>query len=192
MALVLTSGPAAEPVSLADAKAHLRVDGSDEDDLITGLITAARRHLERSLGRALITQSWFLFLDGWPGGFVVELPIAPLQTIDSVTTFAADDTGTVFAADNYFVDATSEPPRLVLRGAQTWPKPGRRANGIEIALTAGYGATSADVPQPLLQALLLLVAHWYEHREPVVLDDTPHAVPATVAGLLAPYRMRRL
>ena len=192
MALVLTSSPAVEPVTLADAKVHLRVDGTDEDTLITGLITAARRHVERSLGRALITQSWSFFLDEWPDPYAIELPLTPLQAITAVTTYDVDDVGTVFDAQNYFADTASEPPRLVLRGAQPWPKPGRRANGIEIALTVGHGDTASDVPQPLIQALMLLIAHWFEQREPVVLDDRPHPVPATVAGLLAPYRMLRI
>jgi uncharacterized phiE125 gp8 family phage protein len=73
-----------------------------------------------------------------------------------------------------------------------WPRPGLSALGIEIAFTAGYGNVASAVPAPLRQALLLLVAHWYEHREPVHIGGAVVAVPDTIASLLAPYRMVRL
>jgi uncharacterized phiE125 gp8 family phage protein len=77
-------------------------------------------------------------------------------------------------------------------GAPAWPKPGRPANGIEIAFTAGYGPVAADVPAPIRQAILLLIAHWYEHRSP--LEDGIHTepLPNMVSELLAPYRSMRL
>jgi len=192
MALVLTSAPAVEPVSLDDAKAHLRIDGDGEDAIVATLVTVSRTHVERSLGRALITQGWQLVLDGWPVSPWLALPIMPVQAVGAITTYASDDAPTVFASDHYTLDAHSQPARLVLRGAQSWPVPGRRANGIEITLTAGYGDAAEDVPAPLRQALLLLIAHWYERREPVVLDAAAADVPATVAGLIAPYRTVRL
>lgn len=192
MALVLTSAPSVEPVTLDEVKAHLRVDGAEDDAALTALIPAARIFIERALGRALLTQGWSLTLDAWPDGPFLVLPIGPVQAVSLVTTYAADDTGTAFAAAHTFLDVASDPPRLVLRGSQPWPAPGRRANGIEIALTAGYGDTGADVPDPLRHALLLLIAHWFERREPVVLDGAPAEVPATVAGLLTAYRRARL
>lgn len=192
MALIRTSAPATTPVTLAEAKAHCRVDTSDEDALITALIEAATAHVERVLGIALITQGWTIVRDQWPDTWLVELPLAPLQAVTAVTTYDAEGIGTVFDAENYFLDAVSGPPRLVLHGTAPWPKPGRRANGIEIAVTAGFGDAASDVPHPVRQALLLLIAHWYERREPVVLGDVRHDVPGTVAGLLAPYRPVRL
>ena len=66
MALVMTAAPSVEPISLAEAKAHLRIDASDEDALLTSLITAARMFVERTLSLALVTESWSLYLDGWP------------------------------------------------------------------------------------------------------------------------------
>ena len=78
------------------------------------------------------------------------------------------------------------------RGSLAWPTPGRAANGIEIAFVAGYGAAAADVPAPIRQAILLLVAHWHEHREPVAIGDADAPVPPTVSDLLQPYRWVRL
>ena len=74
----------------------------------------------------------------------------------------------------------------------SWPKPGRTANGIEIAFVAGYGDAAADVPAPIRQAILLLVAHWHEHREPVEIGAAKPPCPSTVSELLQPYRWVRL
>lgn len=192
MAVVRTSAPAVPPVTLGDAKAHLRVGGTDEDTLIASLIGTAAAHIERGFGLALITQGVKVIRDAWPATWLVELPVSPAQEVASVTTFDANGASAIFDPVNYFTDTASLPPRLVLHGAAPWPKPGRRANGIEIALTAGFGNAPADVPEPVRQAVLLLVAHWFEQREPVVLEDEPFEVPATVAALLAPYRIARL
>lgn len=192
MALKLMAAPAVEPVTLEEAKAQLRIDGDEEDALLATLITVARLHIERSLDRCLITQSWAWYLDAWPRALHIALPMAPVQAVTAITTFAVDDAESAFDADDYFVDADGEPARVVLRGALAWPTPGRRANGIKVAFTAGYGDTGGDVPAPLRQALLMLVAHWQERREPVALDAAPLEVPATVAALLAPYRRVRL
>ncbi len=91
------------------------------------------------------------------------------------------------AASQNLVDVVSLPPRLVRRGAL--PAPGQAAAGIEIDITAGYGDAAADVPAPIRQALLLLVAHWYEHRDPVEVGAPDTLVPTSIGEPLAPYRM---
>ncbi len=195
MALKLLSGPAQEPVSLAEAKAHVKVDHADEDTLIASLITAARIHVETTLSRLLITQSWAWFLDEWPEAGATDhlvFPVSPIAAVDGVTIYQADDSSSSWGSQNYFADLVSDPPRLYRRAGKSWPKPGRVANGIEIRFTGGYGSDGAAVPMPLRQAILLLVAHWYERREPVSLEHPVTAVPLTVASLLAPYRYGRL
>ena len=111
MALVLTSAPAVEPVTVAEAKAHLRIDHDSEDALIAGLIVTARLHIEASLGLALITQSWSYRLDSWPAGGAVVLPLRPVQAIAAVRITAADATVATLAADRYLLDGASVPPR---------------------------------------------------------------------------------
>ena len=192
MALVLTSGPAIEPVTLAEAKAHLRVDGSAEDTLIGSLIITSRLYIEAALGLALITQSWSSFLDAWPPGNQLALPLRPVQSIAAVKLYAADESVATVSADTYQLDGAAVPARLVRRGNLTWPKPSRAANGIEIAFVAGYGDAAADVPAPIRQAILLLVAHWHEHREPVAIGETDASAPSMVSDLLQPYRWVRL
>lgn len=188
MTAALITGPALEPVSLADVKAHLKVEDDADDALIAAAITASRLHVEASIRRVLIAQGWRVYRDDWPLDREVPLPVVPLISVDLVTVFdAAGDPVTVAAAD-YVVDTVSAPARLKL--IQAAPAPGEALNGIEIDLTAGYGASSVDVPAPLRQAILMLVAHWYEHRSAV---GEPGAVmPLAVEALIAPYRVLSL
>lgn len=187
MPLILTSGSQCEPITLDEAKAHCRVDGDAEDTLISSLILAARLHVEQALSLALIQQRWSLFLDAWPAKAWVELPLAPLVSIDAVRLYSPSGTSVTLEPTLFFADTASRRPRLVRTGTQSWPLPGRSANGIEIAFTTGYGTTPDDVPAPLKQAIKLLIAHWYEGREPVRYDDDANLVPLTVASLMQPY-----
>lgn len=191
MALILNDGPASEPVTLAEAKAHLRIDGEAEDVLINSLIMTSRLHIEAALGIALISQSWTFFLDAWPACETVSLPLRPLQEISEVLVRGGDDTPTVLEEDSYSVDVDPQVPRLIRNNAH-WPIVGKKANGIEIAFTAGYGDDAVDVPAPIRHALLLLIAHWYEHRDPIEIGSPNTAIPAAVSALLKPYRVARL
>jgi uncharacterized phiE125 gp8 family phage protein len=192
MTLVMTNGPALEPVTVAEAKAHLRVDASSEDALIASLIITSRLHVEAALGIALISQAWSYFIDRWPTSGQVSLPLKPVQSVDVVRVWSADSTSQMLSAASYALDGVGAPPRLSWVGPFPPPVAGRTVNGIEIALTAGYGDAAGDVPAPIRQALLLLVAHWYENREPVEIGATDVEIPHMVSALLAPYRARRL
>lgn len=191
MPLILTAGPSVEPISLAEAKAHCRVDADAEDVLVASLILAARMHIERSLDLALISQSWSLYLDRWPDAHV-ELPLAPLIGVGAVRLYGPTGSSMTLDPALFAVDAASRRPRLARHAGQNWPLPGRAVNGIEIAFTAGYGEAAEDVPMPVRLAIKLLVAHWYEAREPVLFGETADPVPAGVASLIAPYRGAKL
>lgn len=191
MALVMTSGPASEPVTVAEAKAHLRIDHSAEDVLLASLILTSRLHIESALGLALVTQSWRLLLDRWPRKGVVKVPLRPLQSVNEIRVLAADGTPLTVATADYDVDTASEVPRIV-RAAAAWPEPGRAAHGIEIDLVAGFGPNAAAVPQPIRQALLMLAAHWYEHRDPIEIGSEATVIPHGISELLAPWRRIRL
>lgn len=184
---ILTVPPAAEPITLAEAKAHLRVTHADEDLLIGRLIVAARRIVESRTGLKLMSQGWSVFLDDWPGN-VIELPLAPLIALNDVVTYGDDDVAAAIGPEHYFADLGSRPPRLMLRGSRAWAKPGRIANGIEIKVTAGFGATAASVPEPLREAMLHALARWYAERG----DTMDHGLPLAAAALIAPYREMRL
>ncbi len=187
MPSILTTPPAAEPVTLAEAKAHLRISHSDEDELINRLIAAGRHHLEGRTGLCLINQTWSCYRDRWPDFPDVELPVSPLQTVSAVNVYGEDDVAAVLDPAHYVVDRASRPARLVLRSSRLWPLPGRVANGIEIVVVAGFGAAGSDVPQPLRQALLELVAHWYGNR-----GETAAALPLNLSALIKSFREARL
>ena len=132
MTLTLVTGPVSEPVDRADAKLHLRVDGTEEDTLIDGLIAAARLNIEAHAAVALIAQTWTWTLDTWPG-LVVSLPLGPVTSIVSV---AVD--GTMLPADGYALVSGTH-ARLVPGASGKWTVPAALAGGIEITFEAGFG-----------------------------------------------------
>ncbi len=188
MPLILTTPPATEPVTLAEAKAHLRITHSDDDAYVSTLIKSARQQLEARMGLGLITQGWSLFLDDWPECSEIRLPISPLLDVTDIKAWSDADVASLIDPAHYYEDKASQPPRIVLRGSRSWVRPGRVANGIEVLLSIGYGATPASVPEPLRQAVLQLVAHWFAMRG----DETAQGEPLTIAQLINPYRQVRL
>lgn len=179
MSLQLNTPPAEEPVTLAQAKAWLKVETDDEDALIAALIPAARARCEWHTGRAFVTQGWTLWLDRV--GACVELPLPPLIDVVSVTLYGADDAAQVLADDQYRVDVPGG--RLLLTAALAGFRP---RDAAAIAFTCGYG-NAADVPGPIASAILLLVAQLYEHR-----GDNAAPMPDQALALLAPYRVMKL
>ena len=191
MSLVMTIPPAVEPVSVADAKAHMRIEGSDEDVLIASLLLTSRLHIEVALSLALITQSWTMTLDRWPTGRDVELPLTPLRSVDEVRVKNAAGVAIAVPAEGYLVDLASRPARLVWNNIVP-PVPHVRAKGIEIDMTAGFGSTGDSVPAPLKHAILMLTAHWYEHRDPGEIGSDDARIPDAVSALINPFRTIRL
>jgi uncharacterized phiE125 gp8 family phage protein len=180
MSLQLNTPPAAEPVTLDQAKAWLRVEsGDDEDALIASLIPAARARCEWHTGRAFVTQGWTLWCDGPVS--CLDIPLPPLQAVTAVTLYDRDGNATVLASDAYVVDLAGS--RLALKA---WPANLRAANSVAVAFTAGYGG-AADVPAPLCAAILQIVSALYEHRGG---DTVP--TPDNALALLAPYRTIKL
>jgi uncharacterized phiE125 gp8 family phage protein len=164
---VLVTPPAEEPVSLAEAKAHLRVDHDAEDTLISMLIGAAREYVEQGAARALMPQTWRLSLESLPGGRCpIELPLPPLRSVESITY--QDDDGAEQTLDDalYLVDTDDEPGKVLPVYDGEWPDGRCDVNAVKVTYIAGY--EDADhVPKRAKQAILLLVGHWFENREAV-------------------------
>lgn len=189
MVAILVTPPQAEPVSLDEAKMHVRIDGTAEDGLMERLIAAARTDVESRTGRAMVSQGWRIVLDRVPANGSIRLAPAPVASVEAVTVYAEDGEPTVLDAADYALDAASAPGRLKLVHGRFW---GARAmNGVEVDFTCGYGAP-AEVPAPLRQAVLMLVAYWYEQREAAVVGAVAGAVAHGVGVLTAPFRMPRL
>lgn len=205
-------------MTLAEAKAQLRLNATADDALVTGLIVASRQWAEQYTGRIFINQSWRLWIDAargfaqnwWDGvreapvtvlnvDAAILLPKPPLVSVTCVQYYDDSDTGSLWPATNYYVDTAREPGRLVLRTGAIWPTPTRLVNGISVDYVAGYGADASCVPEAIKLAIKQLIAHWYEHRGEELLSGTTRGeqssrytsvnVPLVIQALLNPYRI---
>ncbi len=189
MSSILLSAPAVEPLTLDEAKAFLRVEHDDDDLTIAALIAGSRIHVETQTRRALITQTWRLIRDDWPVDGRLYLKPAPLQEILAARVYDSD--GSTLAIDTQAF-AADKPGAVIAFAPWAIAQPGRAVGGIELDVRVGYGDTAAAVPEPLRQAIRLLVAHWYENRSARA-GALPAAVtPAGVGALIAPYRVQSL
>jgi uncharacterized phiE125 gp8 family phage protein len=189
MSQTLLVGPASEPISLSEAKDWLRIDGDDADDLVSTLIVSARLLVEQSARRLLITQSWRIYRDAWPPDGCVRLPIGPIANVAAIRVRdAAGEVSDVESA-SYALDAASDPARIIFTTMP--PSPAVAGNGVEIDVTAGYGGAGA-VPEPLRQAMRILIANWYENRGDAAFGGGDLALPPAAAALIAPWRRARL
>lgn len=186
--MLLTAPPAVEPVALDEAKAWLRLQGGDDDDLVRSLLVSARLLVEAQTRRLLVTQGWRLTFDAWPATRRLHLPLTPFQGLGAIAVASADGTMQALSPALYELDPAPLAPRLCL--APLLPAPGRELAGISIDVTAGYGSAPADVPAPLRQAILMLAARWFENRGDAPTDT--EIMPAAIDALILPFRARRL
>jgi uncharacterized phiE125 gp8 family phage protein len=184
--LEIKTPPASEPVSVLEAKKHLRVEHANDDTYIETLILAAREWGEAFQNRSWITRTLVLHLNGWPEKSLL-LPHGPVQSIVSITyTIDGGDTFTVDPGIYRFLAGG----RLDLRNGKTWPAIPLDADlEVFIEYTAGYGDTAAEIPARFRQAVLLLVGHWYENREEVLVGDAAEPLPYAAEALLRQERV---
>jgi len=194
-ALILKTAPTVEPVSSAEAKAHLRVDISTDDTYIGTLITAAREAAENYTGRAFITQTWEYYLTTFAtcGREFNEiiLPKAPLQSA-IVTYTDTDGVSQTLSSALYTVDAKGEEGRIVPAYGQAWPSTRWVPNAVKITFIAGYGDAGTAVPAAIKQAILLMVGQYYEQREDLIIGTSQTEMDNGAKALLAPYVVRRM
>ena len=184
------TGPAVEPLTVAEAKLHLRVDTTEDDTYIGTLITAAREWVENYLDRTLITTQLILRAAEFP---TEELELARPPMVASGTATAvvitytlADTTTATLSTALYRVDRTSTPGNVapVING--TWPSDViEDANAVAVTYWAGYGPTSASVPATIRHAMLMLIGHWYESRSTVLVGSISKPLDFAVESLLA-------
>lgn len=209
----LLTPPAGYPVTVAEVKAQLDIQSDDFDARLAGLIATATEDVEAFLGRALITRQYHAYLDRWPharegggdmGGWPaavgdtgrgwlgrwIELPMPPLISVDYVRTYDDSDVATTMDPATYYVDTASQIGRLVLRDGQQWPNPTRVANGIEIAWTAGVGATLRPfVDETIRLALVIAVGILNEQRGD---EGSKAELPSAARDLLIKKRVNWL
>lgn len=194
MTLALVTAPAVEPITLAEARLHLKLDATADDDLVTALITAVRERLDGSdgiLGRALCTQTWDLLLDAFPGD-AIKIPLPPLQFVESIKYVDTSGVLQTLSGSLYQVTGTSgfAPAKVWPAYGETWPSTRDQPEAVRVRFTAGYlddsspADTQAGVPQAIKAAIKLTLANLYEGRGDGTVEFPPQA-----ATLLAPYRV---
>ncbi len=174
-------------LSLAEAKAHLRVDHDDDDETIQAYIAAAIDLIDGADGelqRCLAPQVWEYVLDAFPDGpFTIPLP--PLIEVQEITYVDEAGEDQTLAESAYEVDAVREPGWLS-PGEDGWPATMETINAVVIRFQAGYAADGSSgnspIPPRIKQLVKLTVGHWYEHREAVTERQT-HELPLAVQRL---------
>ncbi len=186
--LKLITPPAVEPVSLDEAKEHLRVVIADDDALIAGLIVAARQAAENYTRRAFVAQTWEAGYSAFPC-HAFELAKPPLIEVVSVSYTDDDDVAQTLSASLYVVDDYAEPAKLIRKRNATWPAITEMGARVRIRFTAGYAGEGSpangaeNVPEAIKQAIKLHLGEMYENREAAT------AMPQACESLLHPYRV---
>jgi uncharacterized phiE125 gp8 family phage protein len=174
MTLKVVTPPTVEPVTLEEAKSHLRVDFTDDDAYIQGLISAARGYAEGVQKRSLAPQTLELTIDSFPSK--ISLQRGPVRSVGSVKYTTRDGNSNTIASTDYMLSAAGDVIPLV-----NWPSdlllP---ADGVQVQYAAGY----TEIPATTKQAILLMIGHWYENREAVVIGQAPSELPLAVNSLL--------
>ncbi len=195
--LELVTAPATEPISRAEAKTHLREDGTAQDTHIDGLIIAARQAIEAYIGRGLIDQTWDLKLSRFPNGEAegdaIILPYPPLSSVTSVKYVNGSGVETTLVVNTDYVVLKPSGPNadrglIDLAYGKEWPTPREQKDAVRVRFIAGYGASGNNVPAAIRNAMLLLIGDFYENREAQIVGPSVSA-NAAVRNLLAPYRI---
>lgn len=167
MTLQLVTPPTQLPVSLVEAKRHIRLEADDDDVLTYDLIDAATSHMDArgDLGRAMITQTWAQWFTASPGS--PRLLIGPFQAVTAIDYYDSD--GVLQSADiaNFETRLDGDFVTIQPKRGQSWPAADVRGDAIRVTYTAGYGDSPSDVPRGVRHALLMFAAHLYENRESV-------------------------
>lgn len=189
MGLQLITAPTVQPVSLAEARVHLRATSTAEDSKIQALLLAALGHAESFTWRRFCTQTWDYSLDSFPR-CELEIPNGKLQSITSISYVDEDGDTQALSASDYQVDSKSDPGRIAPAYGLSWPSTrSQQLNAVTIRFVCGYGLAAA-VPYEIKAAILLIVGHLIEHREEVS-DFQTFKLPVGADALLTPFRIMR-
>jgi uncharacterized phiE125 gp8 family phage protein len=204
MPMQLLTPPAGEPVSLEEAKLHLRVDFNDDDGLIQMLISSARQAAETITNRQFMTARWRMILDSFPGpslmgvpagqpftlpGHAILIPKSPVQSVVAINYLDMASVQQTMPAANYTVDAACEPARITPIFGQIWPIPLPQIGAVSVTFDVGYGDALA-VPEGIKSWIKMRVGSLYTYREEVVAPSRGRIETLQfVDGLLDPYKV---
>ena len=188
--LTVSSQPAVEPVSVSEAKTHLRVETSDDDTYIGSLISAARQLVELQTRRTLITQSFELTLDRFPQG-AIRIPRSPVQSITSIVYLDENGDEQTLDSSLYRLNETTIVASVAPEYGESWPSTLATTKSVTLTFVAGYGDAADDVPEPIKHAIKLMIGTYYDPvRQTVVMGDAPSEVPQSASFLLGPYMIK--
>ena len=173
LGLVQKTEPSDYPVSLDEAREHLKIPSEDtgENSLLHLMIQAATDTAEKVTRRCLLSRSYELGLDSFPSGREIELPKPPLVSVTSIKYLDGDGNEQTLSSTAYTVDTGTKPGRIWLNEDETWPNTYDVPRAVYITYTAGHASASV-VPATIRMAILLMVGHWFENREAVVVGPT--------------------
>lgn len=193
LAPVRTVPPSVALVSLTEAKAHLRVNSSEEDALIAGLAAAAMSYLDGPsgrLGRALLQQTWVQDFEGFSGR--LRLPVGDLMEVSSVTYYDASNVQQTLDASVWTAFTDARGPFVTLGIGQSWPAVYSRRDAVRVTWTAGFGATAVSVPPAIRHAALVLIGQWYANRSASGDGAQATELPFAVEASIAPFIRNRI
>lgn len=179
--------PVAEPIQLADLKARLPVDFADDDTMIESLLAAAIRRIDgpNGAGIAMMKQTWRLSLDSFPCR-TIRLPGWPIKSVVAIRYIDNAGAQQTLPATDCRVDLGCEPARIEPAYQKSWPSTRAVIGAIEIDYELGE-ENAAEVPADLIEAISLIVGHWYENRE-AASDASVSAIPFGAEWILGEYR----
>lgn len=188
--LVLKTGPATTAISLAEAKAFLRVDSDydDDDAYITSLIGVATNVVEQFTRRRLITQTYNIYYDEFPP--YMDLQVGNVASVTHVKYYDTDNTLQTLDTSQYDVDIRVKPGRIYQAEDGNFPNTYERANSVEVEFVVGSAAS--DVEDAIKQAMYIVIGRYYENRQDVVMGTQVNELPLMVEHLLTPYRLLEL
>jgi len=188
--LVLKTAPTTTAISLAEAKAFLRVDSDydDDDAYITSLIGVATNVVEQFTRRRLIQQTYNLYHDFFPP--YIDLQVGIVDSVTHVKYYDGNNVLQTLATSNYDLDKRINPGRIYESNTGSFPSTYERPNAVEVEFVVG--GTASDVPDAIKQAIYIIVGRYYENRQDVVTGTIASELPLMVDHLLTPYRLLEL
>lgn len=190
--IVTTTAATTEPVSLNRVKRNLGLDNViDFDTTLQELILSATNAVSNDLGRALVTTTYTLYLQTWPGR-EIQLPYPPLISVDSVKYYG-DSTETLdtFSSGSYTVSTGGDPGVIWLNENKDWPDLMNRPNPIEVQFQAGYGSDADDIPAAIQAAVTMTACLWFEQPLPVIVGTISSELPLGASRLIDSERFER-
>ena len=178
------TAPMEQPVTVADAKRHLRVEHSDDDLLIQRLIETAVAFVDvkGALGKAMITQTWAEWFAPNPSEIILSL--GPVQSVSSISYYDTDNALQTATLSNFYVLGPSTRTVIKPKSGYTWPTTFTRDDAIKVQYVIGYGDSFTEVPSTVRHAILMLVSHYYENRENELIGTISKTIPFGFEALI--------